>query len=68
MLGRLPDPVYFGRWRALFAADRVLNEPAPLASPADGPGGELRCGPGCGPGDGLRRCGPGGGLGGDQFV
>ena len=41
---------------------------AELASPADGPGGELRCGPGCGPGDGLRRCGPGGGLGGDQFV
>ena len=41
---------------------------APLASPADGPGGELRCGPGCGPGCGLRRCGPGGGLGGDQFV
>ena len=32
MLGRLPDPVYFGRNRALFAADRVLNEPAPYAA------------------------------------
>ena len=32
MLGRLPDPVYFWRNRALFAADRVLNEPAPYAA------------------------------------
>ena len=29
MLGRLPDPVYFERWRALFAALRVWNDPAP---------------------------------------
>ena len=31
MLGRLPAPVYFWRNRALFAAGRVLNEPAPYA-------------------------------------